>query len=589
MYIQKRFFFVLILFFTGLQSSVFYGQKINILPYIEAWKVDDNTQTLRFEKSLVFFTDSEFIETPFSEKHSQIIESAKKYLKKKPNKRVEIRLFIYEVLAKRYSEDLINKEVIADINKYIKVAYELQDNHLLSELYILFAQFYVSEPEFIIYTIKALKIQEEIGADKFPRYINGVFDMCFAFYHTNDFQRSIFYGQKFLNTKNMYDKIIDINAYFYILDLMGANYFKLNEYEKSYHYHKKLLDTLEYKGVMGKRQVKWKGIARGNIGQLLFKQQKKEQSIPYLEESLKISKEEEVWNTAAGSQNILAQIDFENKEYQKALKKWKEAYEWTFKSDIIIQEPLLYLRYTISENISKSFQKIQQTDSAVFYLNRAYQEQLLYEKNIRNKNFDIINTNLSFEQAQSKLKVSEEKLKKEKILRNGILIVIFLLGIIIILILYQKKIQQRLLVQQKIMAEEKELVARHSIDLFKKRINEKELLIEQLRTPENTENSKNKLLNYILVTDEEWLKFKDDFAKAYPDFLSRLRKKIDKPTQAEERLLCLISLNLTNTQIATMLGIGSESVARSKRRLKNRINLPGNILLEEYICSMHTP
>lgn len=565
--------------------------QIDITPYINAWKTKDKTQTIRFEETLVFFTGVPPREAPFSEKHLQVIEAAEKYLKSNPDKRISAKLLLYKLMAQRTAEGITEEHFL----KAISDAYELHDRHLLSELYREYARYKRPGPEFIIYAAKAVKIQEEIGAEYFPYYCTLLFDMLATLHHSNEFEKSIAYGEKLIECGG--DRVTLPMRNVYIMDIMGANYYKLGDYDKAYYYNKKILDTLKNGDQFEDSfRFTWEGIAKASIGQILFAQDKAGQSIPYLQSALDITLEAGIWNTAASAQHVLAKIAYNNGAYETALQKWKEAYGWILKSTMAIQEPLKLLKYQISGSIADAYYKLNNIDSAFYYQERAHEEQLVYEKSISERNFELITANLNFEEARNNLEISHQRLKTEKTLRNGILAGTVLLGIISLLVLNQRRLRtaykHRMLVQEKALAEERAEEARKNIALFKKNMAEKERLIETLRNnteqeKQHTKDIQEKLLGYALVTEEEWLKFKDDFAKAYPVFLSGLRKIIDAPSPAEERLSCLISLNLSNAQIAGMLGIGTDSVARSKRRLKNRIALPDHVSLEEYICNLH--
>jgi DNA-binding CsgD family transcriptional regulator len=74
-----------------------------------------------------------------------------------------------------------------------------------------------------------------------------------------------------------------------------------------------------------------------------------------------------------------------------------------------------------------------------------------------------------------------------------------------------------------------------------------------------------------------------EFYRAYPDFFPAFKKLVANPTPAEERLATLIYLDLSNQQIANTLGISKDSVTRGKRRLKQRLNLQADEVLEVYI------
>ncbi|MCH5682811.1 hypothetical protein LWM68_00030 [Niabella sp. W65] len=66
-------------------------------------------------------------------------------------------------------------------------------------------------------------------------------------------------------------------------------------------------------------------------------------------------------------------------------------------------------------------------------------------------------------------------------------------------------------------------------------------------------------------------------------FFQQLRERCEGLTPAMERLAALIFLQLNNYQIANALGIGKESVARSKRRLRTILKLAADESLEDHV------
>lgn len=132
--------------------------------------------------------------------------------------------------------------------------------------------------------------------------------------------------------------------------------------------------------------------------------------------------------------------------------------------------------------------------------------------------------------------------------------------------------------------------AKEKIKVFTLNMGQKEKLIKNLERTikaNGTDNLNDSLLNYVLVTDAEWIKFKEVFSKAYPLFFPRLKQLMVQVNPAEERLASLICLDLNNQQIANTLGISITSVSRSKRRLKQRIAVPEGQTIESYICDLN--
>ncbi len=81
------------------------------------------------------------------------------------------------------------------------------------------------------------------------------------------------------------------------------------------------------------------------------------------------------------------------------------------------------------------------------------------------------------------------------------------------------------------------------------------------------------LYQFKILTEEDWRQFKIHFDKVYPGFIQRLRAAYPTLAPAEERQFLLIKLNISNNEIADMLGISQASVKKNRYRLKKRFNL----------------
>jgi DNA-directed RNA polymerase specialized sigma24 family protein len=121
-------------------------------------------------------------------------------------------------------------------------------------------------------------------------------------------------------------------------------------------------------------------------------------------------------------------------------------------------------------------------------------------------------------------------------------------------------------------------------------ISEKNKLIEGLenRLAENEKIDIQEVLrNFTIITGNDWLKFKDYFEKAYPNYWERLNQKLPKLTQSDERLLTLLKLQLGNKEIAAATGISAESVRVSIHRLRKKVEaIYPDISLEEFIATI---
>ncbi len=135
--------------------------------------------------------------------------------------------------------------------------------------------------------------------------------------------------------------------------------------------------------------------------------------------------------------------------------------------------------------------------------------------------------------------------------------------------------KQQLVMYSQILVEKSELISQLSDE------------IESLRKSHTDEDEQvknfNKVLNSTILTEDDWEKFKKAFEEVYPNFFASLRYRFPDITAAELRLSALIKLNLTLKEAANTLGISSESVKKSRYRLKKKIALQEDDSLEEFI------
>jgi len=93
----------------------------------------------------------------------------------------------------------------------------------------------------------------------------------------------------------------------------------------------------------------------------------------------------------------------------------------------------------------------------------------------------------------------------------------------------------------------------------------------------------NSILQFSILTDEDWERFKKTFQEVYPNFFATLRYRFYSVTASELRLSALIKMNLSLKESANMLGISTDSVKKSRYRLKKRLGLLDEESLEEFI------
>ncbi len=107
--------------------------------------------------------------------------------------------------------------------------------------------------------------------------------------------------------------------------------------------------------------------------------------------------------------------------------------------------------------------------------------------------------------------------------------------------------------------------------------------LSQIKPSNETADFEDNIYNQRILTYEDWAAFKVYFEKVYPDYIRRLRAAYPSLSDAEKRLFLFIKLNLSTRETASMLGISVESVKKTRNRLRHRLGLGQEDVLDEYI------
>lgn len=143
--------------------------------------------------------------------------------------------------------------------------------------------------------------------------------------------------------------------------------------------------------------------------------------------------------------------------------------------------------------------------------------------------------------------------------------------------------QKRL--QQKRVLEAEQQRAQELLAQFMTNLQAKNQLIEAISTelsqassPTNPVTSPQKpstiesLLNRVILTEVDWLQFKQRFEDVYPDFFASLQHRFADLTPAEIRLLALLKLGISTKQMAFMLGVSMNTIRTSRYRLRRKLD-----------------
>jgi DNA-binding NarL/FixJ family response regulator len=94
------------------------------------------------------------------------------------------------------------------------------------------------------------------------------------------------------------------------------------------------------------------------------------------------------------------------------------------------------------------------------------------------------------------------------------------------------------------------------------------------------------LMKEHIMTDESWANFRRLFTKVHTRFFSVLKMKFPDLTSTDTRMLSLIKLQLSNNEMANMLGVTPEGIKKSKQRLRKKMGLHPEENLEDAVSAL---
>jgi tetratricopeptide (TPR) repeat protein len=319
----------------------------------------------------------------------------------------------------------------------------------------------------------------------------------------------------------------------------------------------------------------WEAIASGNLGWLYFEQKQNEMALPLMWKDFNTNINRESAN-AGNTLHRIALIYLERNKTDSALLLAKNAL--AIVNSVSPAKPG-YQR-NANRALSIIYRKMGALDSALVYNEKYHHLNDSLNRVLASNRADVAKTRLAFDNNSNRINILMAEKKAETIRRNLLLTAI---AIVIVgawmHVRWQKQkfaLEQQILIHQKALAESEMANARKQLEAFAQTTLEKNELIEELQLQLKKQDLINHdaLMNQTILTENDWLHFKDMFEKAHPGFLNILQQMAPGITTAELRYAALVKLNLGNKHMAAMLGVGADAIRKTKSRLRQRLQLP---------------
>lgn len=465
-----------------------------------------------------------------------------------------------------YMKQAINKAVESG-NEYLMVqCFEIYGDYCLA----------TDKPETaLFYFLKSTELRRKLGDSYFFNKSVQVFGaLGEILYKMQEYEQAIQYIQQGLNLSGNRK-----NQYASSLNTIGLAYQRLSKYDSAILWYNKGLTS-----AMANNDTIWQGIIKGNIGSLYFEQKEDSRALPLLWADYSITVNNET-NNAGNTLHRIALIYLRQNKTDSAYLLAKESFRIVSTFKPANQWFIRNAYFTLSE----IFRKKGNIDSAFFYANIYHRINDSLNQAVARNRTDVVQTKLDFEKTSNRINILLREKKLESNKRN-----LLLAGILLLLIAcwfyfrWQKQLhqsRQQQLMHQKEKAETEIKNAQEQLSVFTGHLVEKNELIEKLQQQLQLQNMEinEGLLNQSILTENDWLRFKDMFDKANPGFIKQLKLIAPDISTAEVRFAVLIRLNVGNKHIASMLGIGADAVRKTKSRLRQRLQLTAGTELDDFI------
>lgn len=162
----------------------------------------------------------------------------------------------------------------------------------------------------------------------------------------------------------------------------------------------------------------------------------------------------------------------------------------------------------------------------------------------------------------------------------------------------QQKEQQRLqeikqqVLETEIQKKNNELTLQTST--LVKRNQSIQILIEELdkqkealgdRYPNKLYNRMKALMEETFDNSADWIQFESYFNSAHQNFIDRLRQQYPDLTTGDLRICCLLRMNLSTKEIASLLNISVRAIELRRYRMRKRMELEGDTNLVDFLMN----
>lgn len=362
-----------------------------------------------------------------------------------------------------------------------------------------------------------------------------------------------------------------------VLYAIGAIYLKKSVLDEAEKYFLRTIESAN-KTADEVRHAK----ALGELAAIYDRRGEKDKALSFLLEDIGISEKNGDTRNTMYAQIQLGKVYFANGNLEKAAEIIEKAFPYAASKSYLkgFEKEIIELQLKIAQ--------IKQDDSLELVLRRELEKIDQYLSVTDGQEVvDKVNWETQKQRIKWKLEAEQAKLDKASLLKWTWIIVSFLLSLIIVLsfVSYKRRLKfQKVRFERKLVSFEFEKVrseqllakTNNTLSSYQVYLAEKDQQIDDLANEIRKINndsdrvSLESLLDSHLMTDENWMLFKNAFIAEKQEFYGDVMTSLPGLTESNLRIILLQKLGLNNQQVSHLLGITTDAVKKSKQRMRKK-------------------
>lgn len=475
------------------------------------------------------------------------------------------------------------------IREALKLAQEINSPIQEANVYFIMAHDYHEVNKNINayeYFYKAIDLYEKVGFENVPNPSRNLVFYSTFLYKMGDYTATL----KWLSIAKKYKIPQDIFVKMHIPNTIALCYKKLNNLPQSIYYNLEAIDIAKKDG-----NTIWVGILSGNLADNYISLKQYAKAIPYLQTSITLAHKHSTIDNETEGKVRLAQCYINTNNTKLAFKTLQQIDSLVNKYSSLSTKINYNLQYA-------TYYKIKNDAARELYYYKNYQQ---LKDSAFNQSFGLqyANDRVKIEVARKVETIKQLNVQKEAgdFKRNLTILFLIFIALTGVAFFYYKnmdikqkqkllKLENEKLAQEKLIRENELRIAEQKLQEFTNYIVEKNNLIEQIQNELSQKQlieiqkidkeidieKVSHLSKLTILTEDDWVNFKTLFENAFPKFITSLNLSYPQLTKAEQRFICLSKLKLSTKDMANMLAISPSSLHQLKYRLRQKLNQSGD-------------